>query len=229
MRESLAGRRRVVEAEADDAGPRLRDGRERGVVGVHEHARRVGQVAQRRKPALGDELELAVAVELVAEQVAEAHRPRRELARELGKRALVDLEEAELGVAGLEQSRGHSRDEIRAGGVVSEPGAGAQDLGRHRRRRRLPVRGRDEGYSERQRARRVARQLQDRARRGASRAASSRRRARPVATACRPPVPAPSRFAGARGQCRRVGVASRDPRRGRHPRSDRESHPAAHL
>ena len=151
VRESLAGRGRVVEAEADDAGPRLRDARERGVVGVHEHARRVGQVPQCRKPALGDELELAVAVELVAEQVAEAHRPRRELAHELGKRALVDLEEAELGVAGLEQSRGHSRDEIRAGGVMREPGAGAQDLGRHRRRRRLPVRGRDEGYSERQR------------------------------------------------------------------------------
>ena len=59
----------------------------------------------RRQP-LGDVLELAVAVELVAEEVAEQERARPDPSSDLRQRALVDLEQAELRVAGGEQRRG---------------------------------------------------------------------------------------------------------------------------
>ena len=80
---STSSPRRAGVARGPPTGRRGRSGRcrtapprrcQRGVVGVHEHARRVGQALQRCEPALGDELELAVAVELVAEQVAKTHR-----------------------------------------------------------------------------------------------------------------------------------------------------------
>ena len=57
-------------------------------------------------PAGGDELELAVAVELVAEEVAEEERPRPDAARDLRQRRLVDLEEPELGAVGGEEGGG---------------------------------------------------------------------------------------------------------------------------
>ena len=60
----------------------------------------------RLAPPLGDELELAVAVELVAEEVAEAERARPHAPRDLGQRGLVDLEEAELGVGRSEEGGG---------------------------------------------------------------------------------------------------------------------------
>ena len=65
-------------------------------------------------PALGDELELPVAVELVAEEVEEADGARPEAAGDLGQRGLVHLEEPELGAVGLEQRGGDARDEVRA-------------------------------------------------------------------------------------------------------------------
>ena len=46
------------------------------IVGVDDEQRASGERRDRLAPALGDELELAVAVELVAEEVAEADRPR---------------------------------------------------------------------------------------------------------------------------------------------------------
>ena len=73
------------------------------VVAVHDEQRRRASACDGRAPALGDELELAVAVELVAEEVAEAKQRRGCSApRDLGQRGLVDLEQAELGVAGSE-------------------------------------------------------------------------------------------------------------------------------
>ena len=57
------------------------------------------QRRRRRAPALGDVLELAVAVELVAEEVAEQHRARPDAADDLRQRALVHLEQPQLGVA----------------------------------------------------------------------------------------------------------------------------------
>ena len=76
---------------------------------------RRGRSAAAAAPALGDELELAVAVELVAEEVAEADGPRLHARGDLGQGGLVDLEEPELGAPGLEQRGGDARDEVRAG------------------------------------------------------------------------------------------------------------------
>ena len=65
-------------------------------------------------------LELAVAVELVAEEIAEADRPRLNAPDHLRQRRLVHLEQRELGSAGREQGGGHAGDEVRAGAVVRE-------------------------------------------------------------------------------------------------------------
>jgi hypothetical protein len=89
-------------------------------------------------------LELAVAVELVAEEVAEEDGARPHPAGGLRQRGLVDLEEPELGARRGEEGRGDPRDQVRPGGVVSQPEPRPQDGRRHRRRRRLPVRRRDE-------------------------------------------------------------------------------------
>jgi hypothetical protein len=89
-------------------------------------------------------LELAVAVQLVAEEVREQQRARLHAARDLGQCALVDLQQAELRVARGEEGGGDPRDEVGTGAVPGEP-APAQDLRHHRRRRRLAVRGGDEG------------------------------------------------------------------------------------
>ena len=67
---------------------------------------RVGQRRDRVAPAGGDVLELAVAVELVAEQVAEQQRLRPEPPRELGERRLVRLEQPQLRAAGVEEGGG---------------------------------------------------------------------------------------------------------------------------
>ena len=57
----------------------------------------VGRPARRRRgPAVGDRLQLAVAVELVAEEVAEQHRARLELLDDRAEPELVDLEEPEV-------------------------------------------------------------------------------------------------------------------------------------
>jgi hypothetical protein len=61
----------------------------------------VGEGGDRVPPPRRDELELAVAVELVAEQVAEQQRLWAHAAGDLRERALVDLEQAELCIAGV--------------------------------------------------------------------------------------------------------------------------------
>ena len=76
------------------------------VVPVHDHRRVRRQLLHGRPPPLGDELELAVAVELVAEEVAEADHLRPHAPRHLRQSALVDLEEPELRARGREQRRG---------------------------------------------------------------------------------------------------------------------------
>ena len=69
------------------------------VVAVHDEraSRAASATASRQRAATS--LELAVAVELVAEEVAEQQRLRPHAPRDLGQRRLVDLEQAELGVA----------------------------------------------------------------------------------------------------------------------------------
>src|SRR5262249_38063879 len=90
-------------------------------------------------PALGDVLELAVTVELVAEEVPEADRTRVQALGNLGKRRLVDFEQSELGVAHFEERGRDARDEIRARPVVRQTKTLPGDPGRQRRRGRLPV------------------------------------------------------------------------------------------
>ena len=147
--ERRAGVARVVEAEDARAGVVARQVADLRVVAVDDEAG-VRQRGDGVAPAGGDGLELAVAVELVAEEIAEQDRPRLDAPGDLGERRLVDLEEAELRVARVEQGGGDARDEVGAGGVVGDPHARPQDLREHRRRRRLAVRRRDEHGAVRQ-------------------------------------------------------------------------------
>ena len=71
---------------------RLADGRKLGIVGVVDQLRGLRQVGHGSAPALGHELELAVPVELVAEEVAETDRPRPQALDELRQSRLVHLE-----------------------------------------------------------------------------------------------------------------------------------------
>ena len=67
---------RVVETE--DQGLRAQRSKvaDLGVVAVYDERRVVIKVRNRLSPASGDELELPIAVELVAKEVAETHRAR---------------------------------------------------------------------------------------------------------------------------------------------------------
>ena len=135
----------VVDAEgAHAAGTALRDLAEQRVVGVRDECR-FGQARQGLAPALRDVLELAIAVELVAEEVGDEYRTRLHAPCHLGQRRLVHLEEAELRIRRREEGGGDPGDEVRARGVVGEPEARPQDLRRHRRRGRLAVRRADHG------------------------------------------------------------------------------------
>ena len=93
--------RRVVDPVHDARAERA----DLRIVAVQHEHRRLGQRRDRSAPPFGDELELAVAVELVAEEVPEADDPWPHPPQHLRQRPLVDLEQAELGV-----SRGKERD-----------------------------------------------------------------------------------------------------------------------
>ena len=95
-------------------------------------------------------LELAVAVELVTEEVREQERARLEPACHLGQGSLVDFEQSELGIATGEQGGGDAGHEVGTGRVVHDPNGRTQDLGDHRSGRRLAVRGGDQGGPSRQ-------------------------------------------------------------------------------
>jgi hypothetical protein len=111
-----------------------------------------GAVLDDRRPAVGDRLQLAVAVELVAEEVAEQHRARLELLDHRPEPELVHLEEPE--VAGqrppaaprrVRQRAGDAAGHVGAGAVVDEPRAGAlEDRRHHRGGRGLAVGGADD-------------------------------------------------------------------------------------
>ena len=96
-----------------------------------------------RGPAVGDRLELAVAVELVAEEVAEQQRARLELLDHRAEPELVDLEQPEVaGPArgrrargGGQQRRRDAARHVRAGAVVHEARAGALEDRRRPSRR----------------------------------------------------------------------------------------------
>jgi hypothetical protein len=138
---------RVVQAENDAVCSVAPEVAHLRVVAVDDERRAGAEVRNGPAPALGDELELAVPVELVAEEVAQAERTRADSTGDVGKRGLVDLEQAQLRFPGREQRRSDSRNQVRSRAVVSEPHPTLEDLGDHRRRRRLAVGRRHESRS----------------------------------------------------------------------------------
>ncbi len=138
-------RHRVVlhpEVRGADVAPQIGDG---GIVGVEDERGRGAR--DDRGPAIGDRVELAVAVELVAEQVGQQQRARLQLVDDLPEPELVDLEEAGVAVGRAGHERGgHAAGHVRPGPVVDEVRARAlEDARHHRGGRRLAVGGRDHG------------------------------------------------------------------------------------
>ena len=176
--------------------PAASDGGER-VVGRHDERRRGVEVGDELAPALGHELELAVAVELVAEEVAERDRARLELRGDRRQRGLVALEQPELGGSPPRaRASAEAMPEARLAPALlrASRDAAAQHLGEQRARRRLAVRGRDEHAAARQargeplaarraRAPSSTRPGQRRAAAAAARARRERRRPEPRASA----------------------------------------------
>ena len=149
---------RAVGADAPEVG-------DERVVGV-EHELRGRRRGDGRRPAVGDRLQLAVAVELVAEEVGQQQRARRELGHDAVQPELVDLEEPGVAVDPVgaarraEQHAGQAAGHVRPGAVVHEARAAVlEDRRDHRGRRRLAVRRRDHRAALRQ----AARELADRA------------------------------------------------------------------
>ena len=101
--------------------------RDQRIVGIDDEQRLGRQPVDHRPPALGHDLELAVPIELIAEEVAEADHARLERRRELGQRSLVHFEQAQLGITGGDERGSHARFEIRARGVVGEAEAGREN------------------------------------------------------------------------------------------------------
>ena len=100
--------------------------RHQRIVRVDDEKRLFGKASDHRPPALGDQLQLPVAVELVAEEVAETHDARPDGGGQVGQRRLVDLEQAQLGIACVDEGRRDARGEVRTGGVVGQPEAGSR-------------------------------------------------------------------------------------------------------
>src|SRR5205085_2688292 len=104
------------------------------IVAVHRQRSGGRKLEHGGAPALGDVLELAVAVELIAEQVAQANGLRPQTSRDLRQGRLVDLEEAELRTTratAISAASGSGRRT--AGGRLSK---GRWSLGRGNFRRR---------------------------------------------------------------------------------------------
>jgi hypothetical protein len=150
MLEGGARLSRIVEPERDGVGGARGQVAHHRVVGVHDDGGACPESRNGRPPAPGHELELAVAVELVAEEVRQADDTRADAARHLRERALVHLEEAEVGDPRRQQRRRHPTHQIRAGAVVRHAQPGAEDLGGHGGGRRLAVRRRHERRPQRQ-------------------------------------------------------------------------------
>ena len=153
----------------------LAERRDERIVGPDDERRLGRQLRDRRPPALGDVLELAVAVELVAEQVPEADDPGPCAPHHLGERELVDLEQTELRVSRGEQRGRDPGRQVRAGAIPGKSAHGGEDRARHRGRRRLAVRRGHERDARRETLRRARRALRGRASRRASPAAWCRR------------------------------------------------------
>ena len=114
------------------------------IVGVQRRAPRPGSAADASRQRAASELQLAVAVELVAEEVREQQRPS---AARGGRPRAAPPRRPRTARARRRARRAGSRRRPRRGSRPSccgRPAPAAQDLGDHRRRRRLAVRRRDE-------------------------------------------------------------------------------------
>src|SRR5262249_35369477 len=100
MLERRPGMRRVVDAEADDAGAVAPEVGDERVVRVQSERRCRVERGDGGAPPFGYGLELAVAVELVAEEVSQRDDAWPDAAHHLGQRGLVDLEERKIGARG---------------------------------------------------------------------------------------------------------------------------------
>ena len=145
----------VVDPVADGACVAGRDVGGQRIVAARDDRRLGRQLGEHAAPALGDRLELAVAVELVAEEVAQRQRVRLHAAHDRGQRRLVALEQPELGgcstAGAVDEGGGNAREQVGAGRVAAEVDGRIEDGGDHRARRRLAVRRRDRSAAERQR------------------------------------------------------------------------------
>jgi hypothetical protein len=139
----LGQRLRVVrEAEVGDAAELAAEVRDQRVVGVQHEPRAAGVGGDDLRPAVRQQVQLPVAVELVAEQVREQEHARLDRLRDGPEPRLVDLEQAELAAAaaGVEQRGRDAPGHVRPGAVVDHRAAGAvEDRGDHCGGRRLPV------------------------------------------------------------------------------------------
>ena len=156
------------------------------VVGVSDEPPRAG--GRDPPPAGRDGLELAVAVELIAEQVPEAEHPRCQRRRHRLERGLVDLEDAQIGAAAREQCRRDAGGEVRAGGVPAQPPLGLEHRRQHLRGRGLAVRRRDHNGSAGDPARQASGWRRAPSAEAACPAGSCRRRPPHAVTALQPPV-----------------------------------------
>ena len=130
------GRRRELGVAAEVGDQR--------VVGVEDEAGGARVLRDGRRPLVGDALQLPVAVELVAEEVAQDDDARVEVVRDAWQPGLVHLEQAFLARL-LEQRGGHAPGHVRPGPVVHRGPFRRAEGGRdHARRGRLAVRGADD-------------------------------------------------------------------------------------
>ena len=183
--ERWAGHARIVETEGDAFRMRLGHRGELRVVGVVDESRLCSQSGHRVPPALGDQLELAVAVELVAEEVAEADRSsaagvaRARGARPRPPRTARDRRRRRRAAPTRLRRRGsRPRRCARAGAVDGGSRPPSRSWSSSRSWRRPPL-------SRRRAARRDGRSRRGRARPGACPGSSSRRPRRGVARAPR--------------------------------------------
>ena len=159
---------RVVEPEAERGLPSLaRAPPTSGSSALTTSVVESGSALDGDAPAFGDELELAVAVELVAKEVPERDGTRPRAPDRLGQRALVDLEEAELRACGRRRGRRRPRRARFAPAWFQARRCAAEDLRGHRGGRRLAVRRRDERDTRAAGGRRARRRPRDRPSRAA--------------------------------------------------------------
>ena len=142
---------RVVDAVAQGGAAPVRQVGGDRIVGAGHEQHVLVQPLHHRPPAAGHRLELAVAVELVAEEVAKGDGVRPQALRQARQGGLVGLEQAqEAPVVAGGQGRGHAGQQVGARRVAAQGDLAAQDLGRHSARRGLAVGGRDQHRAQRE-------------------------------------------------------------------------------